>query len=61
MREIFLGGLLKTSPGNMLPYDNLTYFTQSQISALNMANDAQAVPQSSLFAAGDVTPMRTSS
>jgi peroxidase len=50
----FSGGLLKTSPGNMLPYDNLTYFTQDQINALNMANDSQAVPQSSLFAAGDV-------
>jgi hypothetical protein len=50
----FSGGRLKTSPGNMLPYDNLTYFTQNQIEALNMANDAQAVPESSLFAAGDV-------
>jgi hypothetical protein len=50
----FSGGQLKTSPGNMLPYDNLTYFTQDQINALNMANDAQAVPESSLFAAGDV-------
>jgi hypothetical protein len=50
----FSGGLLKTSPGNMLPYDNLTYFTQDQIDALNMANDSQAVPESSLFAAGDV-------
>jgi hypothetical protein len=50
----FSGGQLKTSPGNMLPYDNLTYFTQAQINALNMANDAQAVPESSLFAAGDV-------
>jgi hypothetical protein len=50
----FSGGRLKTSPGNMLPYDNLTYFTQDQINALNMANDAQAVPESSLFAAGDV-------
>ncbi len=50
----FSGGQLKTSPGNMLPYDNLTYFTQTQINALNMANDAQAVPESSLFAAGDV-------
>jgi hypothetical protein len=50
----FSGGLLKTSPGNMLPYDNLTYFTQSQINALNMGNDSQAVPESSLFAAGDV-------
>jgi hypothetical protein len=50
----FSGGQLKTSPGNMLPYDNTTYFTQAQINALNIANDAQAVPQSSLFAAGDV-------
>jgi peroxidase len=50
----FSYGQLKTSPGNMLPYDNLTYFTQAQINALNMANDAQAVPESSLFAAGDV-------
>jgi hypothetical protein len=50
----FSGGLLKTSPGNMLPYDSLTYFTQPQIDALNMANDSQAVPESSLFAAGDV-------
>jgi hypothetical protein len=50
----FSGGRLKTSPGDMLPYDNLTYFSQAQIDALNMANDAQAVPESSLFAAGDV-------
>ncbi|MDB5334067.1 MAG: heme peroxidase [Phycisphaerales bacterium] len=50
----FKGGLLKTSPGNMLPYDNTTYFTAAQIAALNMANDAQAVPQSQLFATGDV-------
>ncbi len=50
----FSGGQLKTSPGNMLPYDNLTYFTQAQIDALDMANDAQAVPESSLFAAGDI-------
>jgi hypothetical protein len=48
------GGLLKTSPGNLLPYDNTTYFTQDQITALNMANDAMQVPESSLFAAGDV-------
>jgi hypothetical protein len=38
----------------MLPYDNLTYFSQSQIDALNMANDAGAVSQGRLFAAGDV-------
>jgi hypothetical protein len=47
------GGLLKTSPGGMLPYNNTTYFTQDQLNALNMANDAQAVPSSQLFAAGD--------
>jgi peroxidase len=50
----FSGGLLKTSPGNMLPYDNTTYFTPAQITALNMENDAEAVPESQLFAAGDV-------
>jgi hypothetical protein len=49
----YTGGLLKTSPGNMLPYDNTTYFTQAQITALNMENDPQAVPTSQLFAAGD--------
>ena len=54
----FVGGLLKTSPGNMLPYDNTTYFTPAQIAALNMANDAQAVPESQLFAAGDVRAQR---
>ncbi len=36
----FSGGQLKTSPGNMLPYDNTTYFTAAQIAALNMANDS---------------------
>jgi hypothetical protein len=50
----FRGGMLKTSPGRLLPYDNTTYFTPAQISALNMANDAMQVPKSSLFAAGDV-------
>jgi hypothetical protein len=50
----FLGGQLKTSPGNLLPYNNLTYFTQDQLNALNMANDAHQVPDSQLFAAGDV-------
>jgi hypothetical protein len=48
------GGLLMTSPGGLLPYDNTTYFTPAQITALNMANDAQQVAESSLFAAGDV-------
>jgi hypothetical protein len=50
----FSGGQLKTSPGNMLPYNNLTYFTQDQLNALNMVNDARAVPNDQLFAAGDV-------
>jgi hypothetical protein len=49
----FQGGQLKTSPGNMLPYLNSTYFTPAQIAALNMANDAHAVPDSELFATGD--------
>jgi peroxidase len=47
------GGHLKTSPGNLLPYNNLSYFTQGQLDALNMANDAQQVPSANLFAAGD--------
>jgi hypothetical protein len=47
------GGLLKTSPGGMLPFNNTTYFTAAQLAALNMANDAQQVPSTSLFAAGD--------
>ena len=37
------GGLLKTSPGNMLPYDNSTYFTPAQLALFNMANDSGAV------------------
>jgi hypothetical protein len=49
-----VGGLLKTSPGNMLPYDNSTYFTADQLKLFNMANDAQAVPTQDLFVTGDV-------
>ncbi len=48
------GGLLKTSPGNMLPYDNSTYFTPAQLAAIHMANDAGAVPTQNLFVTGDV-------
>lgn len=48
------GGLLKTSPGNMLPYDNSTYFTPAQLAAINMANDAHAVATENLFVTGDV-------
>jgi peroxidase len=47
------GGLLKTSPGNLLPYDNTTYFTPDQIAALNMQNSGP-LPEDQLFAAGDV-------
>src|SRR5262249_54916992 len=43
------GGQLKTSAGNMLPYDNTTYFT----TPINMANDSGAVPTSDLFTTGD--------
>jgi peroxidase len=49
----FSGGKLKTSPGNLLPLNNTTYFTTTQLAALNMANDAHQVPDSQLFAAGD--------
>jgi hypothetical protein len=52
-----VGGQLKTSPGNMLPYFNSTYFTASQLAAINatvggMAN-AGPLPSTSLFATGD--------
>ncbi len=49
----FQSGLLKTSPGNMLPYANTSYFTTDEITALNMANDPHAVPDDLLFATGD--------
>lgn len=48
------GGLLKTSPGNMLPYDNSTYFTPDQLAAIHMANDSGAVATENLFVTGDV-------
>jgi hypothetical protein len=49
-----VGGLMKTSPGDMLPYDNSTYFTPDQLAALNMQNGSGAVPNSQLFATGDI-------
>src|SRR5206468_7862817 len=48
------GGLLKTSPGDMLPYDNSNYFTPTQLAVIHMANDAQAAPTQDLFVTGDV-------
>jgi peroxidase len=47
-----VGGLLLTSPGNLLPLNNSTYFGAA--APLAMANDAGIVPNTSLFAAGDV-------
>jgi hypothetical protein len=52
-----IGGQLKTSPGNMLPYFNSTYFTAAQLAAINAAVGGMAnsgpLPSSSLFATGD--------
>jgi peroxidase len=48
------GGLLKTSPGNMLPYNNLTYFTSDQLALFNMANDPGFAAPTDLFVTGDV-------
>src|SRR5205085_1838063 len=48
------GGLLKTSPGNMLPYDNLTYFTADQLKLFGMANDSGLAATQDLFVTGDV-------
>jgi hypothetical protein len=49
-----LGATLKTSPGNLLPFNSLTYFSQAQLNALHMGNDTHAVQDSELFAAGDI-------
>src|SRR4029077_8512700 len=48
------GGMLKTSPGNMLPYDNSAYFTPAQLAVINMANCSGAVATGNLFVTGDV-------
>ncbi|MDP9174975.1 MAG: peroxidase [Planctomycetota bacterium] len=52
-------GQLKTSPGNMLPYLNSTYFTSAQLalfakSSGGTQNASGIVPTSQLFATGDV-------
>ncbi len=62
-----LGYLLKSSPGalldnpadNLLPFNNLTYFSAEELAALNMANANPAVASSDLFAAGDVRANET--
>jgi peroxidase len=57
------GGLLKTSAGpdnmigtqdDLLPFNNTNYFTPDELAALHMGNDTHAVPDSELFAAGDI-------
>lgn len=49
-----VGGLMKTSPGNMLPYNNSTYFTASELALFHMANDSGQVATQNLFVTGDV-------
>jgi hypothetical protein len=53
-----VGGQLKTSPGNLLPYLNADYFTPQQLEAINEAEGRMQnfgpLPNSSLFAAGDI-------
>jgi len=53
-----VGGQLKTSPGDLLPYDNATYFTAQQLAAINqslggMQNEG-SLPTSNLFVTGDI-------
>jgi peroxidase len=52
------GGRLKTSAGDFMPRQNLSFFTQAELNVIatdlhGMANDAQQVPDSQLFVAGD--------
>src|SRR5262249_57425530 len=47
-----VGGLLKTSPGNLLPLNNATYFGSA--APLANANDAGIVADGQLFVAGDI-------
>jgi peroxidase len=53
-----VGGQLKTSPGDLLPYDNATYFTAQQLAAINqslggMQNEG-SLSTSNLFVTGDI-------
>src|SRR5262249_57669138 len=51
-----VGGRLKTSPGDLLPYNNSEYFPGCApgTPCLSLANDAHRVPDTELFAAGGV-------
>jgi hypothetical protein len=53
-----VGGQLKASPGDLLPYLNSDYFTAAQLAAINEAEGGMqnfgGLPNSSLFAAGDI-------
>jgi hypothetical protein len=52
-----VGGQLKTSPGGLLPYDNINSFTPSQLSAINQSvggmENQGPLPTADLFATGD--------
>ncbi len=51
-------GQLKMSPGGLLPYDNSTYFSATQLAAINQAlggmQNAGALPSNELFVTGDI-------
>jgi hypothetical protein len=53
-----VGGRLKTSPGDLLPYLSADYFTPRQLAAINHTEGGMqnfgGLPSSSLFAAGDI-------
>ena len=53
-----VGGQLKTSPGDLLPYDNATYFTAQQLAAINQSlggmQNEDSLPTSNLFVTGDI-------
>jgi hypothetical protein len=52
------GGQLKTSSGNLLPYDNATYFTAQQLAAINQSlggmQNQGPLPTADLFVTGDI-------
>ncbi|HLN31020.1 MAG TPA: peroxidase family protein [Gemmataceae bacterium] len=56
--RLFVGGLMKTSPGGLPPLDNTTYFTPAQLAAINASvggmQDNGPLPESAMFATGDI-------
>jgi len=55
--RLFVGGLMKTSPGGLPPLDNTTYFTPAQLAAINASVGGMAdngpLPESAMFVTGD--------